>query len=59
MSQETPEARTRRELITPALIAAGWDQSPHFYSEEEHVTDGRIILLGRTSLNRIAVNSTD
>jgi type I restriction enzyme R subunit len=47
MTQETPEARTRRELITPALIAAGWDELPHFYSEEEHVTDGRIIPLGR------------
>jgi type I restriction enzyme R subunit len=47
MTQETPEARTRREQITPALIAAGWHQSPHFYSEEEPVTAGRLIPLGR------------
>jgi type I restriction enzyme R subunit len=47
MAQETPEAKTRRELITPALIKAGWDKAPHSYTEEEHITDGRVIPLGQ------------
>jgi hypothetical protein len=51
MSQETPEARTRRESITLALIAARWDELPHFYSEEEHGPAGRIIPLARQILN--------
>lgn len=52
MTQETPEAKTRRELITPALIVAGWDTSPHSYIEEETVTDGRIIPLGKKAKRR-------
>lgn len=47
MSQETPEAKTRRDLITPALRQAGWDQAPHSFTEEETITDGRIIPLGQ------------
>jgi type I restriction enzyme R subunit len=52
MSQEIPEAKTRREKITPALKAAGWDTSPHTYTEEETVTDGRIIPLGKRATRR-------
>lgn len=47
MAQETPEAKTRRELITPALIKAGWDKAPHSFTEEEHMTDGRLFRLGK------------
>ncbi len=51
-NKELPEAKTRRELITPALIAAGWDEAPHSYTEEETITDGRIIPLGKKARRR-------
>jgi type I site-specific restriction endonuclease len=35
MAQETPEAKTRRELITPAIKRAGWDEAPHSFIEVE------------------------
>ena len=47
MTQETPEAKTRRELITPAIKKAGWDKAPHSFIKEETITDGRIIPLGK------------
>lgn len=52
MTQETPEAKTRREAITPAVIAAGWENLPHSYTEEETVIDGRIIPLGKRAKRR-------
>ncbi|CAN5357829.1 DEAD/DEAH box helicase family protein [soil metagenome] len=41
------EADTCRKLVRPGLEAAGWDDtSQHFYSEQIHFTDGRIITPG-------------
>ncbi len=40
------EADTCRRLITPKLLAAGWDTDPHVLSEQRPVTDGRIIPVG-------------
>lgn len=44
---EAPEAQTRRDLIDPALRAAGWDTPPHSVTPEETITHGRIIPLGK------------
>ena len=52
MSQESSEAQTRRELIDPAVTAAGWDNPPHSVTPEEAVTDGRIIPLGQKKAKR-------
>lgn len=40
------EADTCRRLITPKLLAAGWDTDPHVLSEQRPITDGRIIPVG-------------
>jgi type I restriction enzyme R subunit len=52
MTTGMTEAQTRRELIDPALTAAGWDTSPHSVTPEEAVTDGRIIPLGQKKAKR-------
>ena len=35
------EADTCREFVRPKLEAAGWDESPHAYKEQEPFTDGQ------------------
>lgn len=40
------EADTCRELITPAIVAAGWDGEPHSFVEQYTFTDGRIVVAG-------------
>ncbi|MBN9392191.1 MAG: DEAD/DEAH box helicase family protein [Chloroflexi bacterium] len=40
------EADTCRELITPAIVAAGWDAEPHAIVEQYSFTDGRIVVTG-------------
>ena len=40
------EADTCREFVRPKLEAAGWDESPHAYKEQETFTDGRIVVIG-------------
>ncbi len=40
------EADTCRELITPAIIAAGWDAEPSSFEEQHSFTDGRIVVSG-------------
>ena len=41
------EADTCRKLVRPKLEAAGWDDAnQHFYSEQIHFTDGRIVTPG-------------
>lgn len=38
------EADTCRKLVRPGLETARWDDaSQHFYSEQIHFTDGRIV----------------
>lgn len=49
---EAPEAQTRRDLIDPALRAAGWDTPPHSVTPEETITDGRIVPLGQKTAVR-------
>lgn len=41
------EAETCTRFITPALIEAGWDNSPHSYTQEKTFTDGRILVVGK------------
>lgn len=43
------EADTCREYLFPKLQQAGWDQSPHSFSEQQAITDGRIITSGQTA----------
>lgn len=43
------EADTCRILITPKIISAGWDDSPHSFTREKTFTDGRILLSGDQS----------
>ncbi len=52
MTDLSPEAKTRQELIDPALKAAGWDDLPHSITPEETITDGRIIPLGYNRAKR-------
>jgi len=40
------EADTCRKYITPALLAAGWDDPPHSIAEQRTFTDGRIVPVG-------------
>jgi len=40
------EADTCRKYVLPKLIAAGWDNDPHSFTEQKTFTDGRIVLIG-------------
>lgn len=40
------EADTSREFITPKLVEAGWNTSPHAIGEQRGFTNGRIIVTG-------------
>ncbi len=40
------EADTCRKYVLPKLIAAGWDNSPHSFTEQRTFTDGRIFVSG-------------
>ncbi len=40
------EADTCRKYVLPKLIAAGWDDDPHSFTEQKTFTDGRIVVLG-------------
>lgn len=40
------EADTCRKYVLPKLIAAGWDNDPHSFTEQKTFTDGRIIITG-------------
>ncbi|MBN2224062.1 MAG: DEAD/DEAH box helicase family protein [Deltaproteobacteria bacterium] len=42
------EADTCRKHVVPKLIAAGWDENPHSFTEQRTFTDGRIIITGNT-----------
>lgn len=41
------EADTCRREVVPRLVAAGWDDDPHSFTEQRTFTDGRIIPLKR------------
>lgn len=41
------EADTCRILITPKILAAGWDTNPHSITEQRTFTDGRIVPAGK------------
>jgi type I restriction enzyme R subunit len=40
------EADTCRELVTPAILAAGWGDTPFMIGEQRTFTDGRIVVAG-------------
>ncbi|HYK94343.1 MAG TPA: DEAD/DEAH box helicase family protein [Candidatus Dormibacteraeota bacterium] len=40
------EADTCRKYVEPKLDVAGWNDSPHSYTEQVYFTDGRIIVVG-------------
>jgi type I restriction enzyme R subunit len=40
------EADTCRKYVLPKLVAAGWDNDPHSFTEQKTFTDGRIIITG-------------
>ena len=40
----TTEADTCRKYVLPKLIAAGWDDEPHSFTEQRTITDGRIVV---------------
>jgi type I restriction enzyme R subunit len=48
----TNEADTRRRYITPALVAAGWDTTPHTMVAEYTIAPGRIIANGQRQPTR-------
>lgn len=43
------EADTCRKYVTPKLIDAGWEQSPHQIREQHQLTDGRITIRGNST----------
>ena len=49
---EFSEADTCREYVTPALLSAGWGDSPFEIAEQRFFTDGRIVLTGRAATRR-------
>ena len=40
------EADTCRKYVEPRLVQAGWDDDPHSFTEQQSLTDGRIIVVG-------------
>ena len=56
MSESRPdsltEADTCRLFVTPKLVAAGWDGTPHEIAEQRSFTAGRIVLAGRSAKRR-------
>jgi type I restriction enzyme R subunit len=40
------EADTCRKYVVPNLLAAGWDNDPHSFTEQKTFTDGRILVAG-------------
>lgn len=58
MTRQTPETKTRQELIDQALRQAGWEEPPHSVTLEETITDGRIIPVGR-KVKRVEQLRTD
>ena len=40
------EADTCRKFVVPNLVATGWDNEPHSFTEQRTFTDGRIIVSG-------------
>jgi type I restriction enzyme R subunit len=40
------EADTCRKYVTPKLVANGWDDEPHSFTEQRTFTDGRIVPIG-------------
>jgi type I restriction enzyme R subunit len=46
------EADTCRKYVLPQLIAAGWDNDPHSFTEQKTFTDGRIVVTGNLTHRR-------
>ncbi len=46
------EADTCRKYVLPKLIAAGWDNEPHSFTEQKTFTDGRIVVTGGLARRR-------
>ncbi len=41
------EADTCRKYVVPLLQAVGWDNDPHSIAEQQTITDGRIVPIGK------------
>src|SRR5438445_1202160 len=46
------EADTCRKYVLPKLLAAGWDNDPHSFTEQKTFTDGRIVVTGTLTHRR-------
>ncbi|MCC7107511.1 MAG: DEAD/DEAH box helicase family protein, partial [Chloroflexi bacterium] len=46
------EADTCRQYVLPKLVASGWDEDPHSFTEQRTFTDGRIVVAGKTAKRR-------
>ena len=46
------EADTCRVYVTPKLKEAGWDNTPHSFTEQKTFTDGRVFALGGDNQSR-------
>jgi len=46
------EADTCRKFVLPKLMAAGWDNEPHSFTEQKTFTDGRIVVSGEKIYRR-------
>jgi type I restriction enzyme R subunit len=46
------EADTCREFVRPKIEAAGWDEPPHSYKEQDTFADARIVVIGGQPIRR-------
>lgn len=51
------EADTCRKYVLPKLMEAGWDEDPHFFTEQKTFTDGRTsyLVIKRSGVRRSAL----
>lgn len=50
--EKLTESDTCRKFVVPKLVAAGWDNDPHSFTEQRTFTDGRIVVSGEKIYRR-------
>ncbi len=50
--EKLTESDTCCKFVVPKLMAAGWDNDPHSFTEQRTFTDGRIVVSGEKIYRR-------
>jgi type I restriction enzyme, R subunit len=50
--EKLTESDTCRKFVVPKLVAAGWDNDPHSFTEQRTFTAGRIVVSGEKIYRR-------